>query len=156
MNDMGNNIDVIKNNIKSIEEQLVVINKQIQEIQEKVEKFGIVSNVFSFVSSIAGIAFDGFGFGIVKNISSAIEDGTALVKGVGNLALGTYDENSNTSTKGMIDSIIDIETTTDVSKYTKTSVFNAYSTYSMLQNLSEEFNNFKKEINEKINNITKS
>lgn len=152
VNDIGNNIEIAQNDIKDINDKINQINEAIKKIQEKLDAYNIVNSVLSFASNIAGIAFGGFGIGLIKDVSEGIEAVTSVVSGVDKLVFGEIDSNGNpVNNASTIDKVVNINPSDQIpTNLTESSVLNSVSTQILINKILENYT--KTILDEKLKN----
>lgn len=153
--------EIIEGKISELNQVISKLQNIVTDIQAKVDMYNIINSAVNFVTGIAGIAFDGFGFGIVKDVTSALEDADSIIKGVGSIVFGAIDENGKPKDNApSIDTVITIHDLTNLPTFTETSIITGLSTERLIdykiQNINTNINTEIKNINDKIDSEIKT
>lgn len=136
MNNMGNNLIIIQNDIRDLIKRIDKMQEQIDDIQKKVDIYNIINSIVNFATGIAGIAFNGFGIGLVQDINDVVSATAATINNINALAFG--ESSDTTHEKGVLDAVININDVDNLPKFTNTSVLSSNATDLLIKSITDK------------------
>lgn len=133
---MGNNLIIIQNDIRDLIKRIDKMQEQIDDIQKKVDIYNIINSIVNFATKIAGIAFNGFGIGLVQDINDVVSATAATINNINALAFG--ESSDTTHEKGVLDAVININDVDNLPKFTNTSVLSSNATDLLIKSITDK------------------